>query len=1329
MTGLGLALLFVAVYYMQRRILLHGFLQEEHSDAYLTSRIIGQTVEQEINRLSLAAKDWGLWDATQSFMEGRNPGYAEENLTDTTLANLSLDEMLFINASGDVVQALSTAAGREIPLAGDTALAPILDAGMRSLNEGRLDQASGVARTARGVLLVVTQPISNNESDAPPVGLLVVAERLSSPDIMKRLSASVVRTPGGHGDVRIVDTGQATPQDVLNRAPATPLCPKGCHHRPLDDRTLLVCTWLKDLNGRHAVLLEVRQPRTFYALGLNVLSYQVAIGLAVLLLLVLVGIGVIRGDPRREEDAPAEGGAEMPIPRAQQIVFVLVAFVVFGLAAFVLELLKEYAMPGADVWTRSTLTLFYIATLGALGVRVALIVYRKQRDASERQLRASEARYRTIFETTPSIVLIIGFDARIRFINAEAAKVLGHTREEIEGKMTWPQFVVQEDLPRLKKYNEARIRGEYAPTQYEFRLITGAGETRHLFACVQVIPDSDLFLVSALDITEQKHVREQLREQEAFLQQVFGSIQDGLIVLDHDYIIRSVNPAMERLHPDEAPLTGKSCHHILCGKDGPCGGCPVETTFETGQSGSSTLERADRKDGTARWTDIYSFPLRNPKTDKVDHVICYMRDATERMKADDSLRATNELLQDTNRRLQDAMERVSSLARRAEEASAAKSEFLANLTHELRTPLNGILGAFDLALETSLPSETLEILRSARTSALSLLNIINGILEYAEVQRGNLSIENTVFDLREEVPDALRPVAGKAESKGLAIAHWVNPDVPRALVGDCFHIQQVLLHLMDNSIKFTEKGEICVTVERDPETDGTGGDNEIELLFTVRDSGIGISKSDQDAVFAPFTQADGSTTRMYGGTGLGLSISRRIVEAMGGRIWILSDAGKGTSVHFSLPLRAASPDELNSAPEVELAGLRVLVAKPNPLSAKNLRDTFHAWGATCTVKEDGSSAFECLREERARGKAFDLAVLDAALPGISGIEIESRIAADPGLCGACILTLLPLDMAKRGGQIQRASTAYLREPVSPSELLVLTLRLTKRGEGRAVMLRADGDARKARLRVLLAEDEVVCRKALTSLLEKRGCVVYSAATGLEVIELLGRTEVDIILMDESMPVMDGLTATKMIRAGEQRTGAHLRIVGMTASVADGVRGRCLAAGMDDFICKPIMADTLDAIILRAELKRQAPTPAIGDHMPVDIPAALRVLGGDADLLIELLTELLSHEDILPRLQQSIQAGDVEQTMMEAHRLKGAFANVGATTARRLAAELETLARAHHLENAMLIWQKLDGEIARLKDFVADKEWLQRTLKETSRPQEPDRTTQKGQPTP
>lgn len=1328
MTGLGLALLFLAVYFMQRRILLRGFLQEEHSDAYLTSRIVGQTVEHEINRLSIAAKDWGLWDATHSFMEGRNPGYVEENLTDTTLANLSLDEMLFINTSGEVVHALSTATGREIPLAEDSELDPIREAGMRSINQGHLDQTSGVAKTARGVLLVAIQPISNNGSDAPPTGLLVVAERLSGPDIMKRLAASVVRTPGGRGDVRIVDTGQATPQDILSRAPATPLCPKGCHHRPLDDRTLLVCTWLKDLNGRHAVLMEVRQPRTLYALGLNVLSYQVAIGLAVLLLLVLVGIGVIRGDSRREEDEPADGGAEMPIPRAQQIVFVLVAFVVFGLAAFMLELLKEFAMPGADVWTRSTLTLFYIATLGALGVRFALIRYRTQRDAAERQLRASEDRYRTIFETNPSVILIIDFDTRIRFTNPEAAKVLGYPREDIEGRMCWPQFIHPDDLPRLKQYSEARSRGEYAPTQYEFRLINRAGETRHLFACVQIIPDSSLFVVSALDITEQRSIREQLREQEAFLQQVFGSIQDGLVVLDRNYVIRSINPAMERRFPEEAPLVGRSCHNILCGSNSVCEGCPVQATFDTGQSGSAIVEGTDRKDGATRWTDIYSFPLRNPKTGGVDHVICYMRNATDRMKAEESLRATNELLQDANRRLQDAMERVSSLARRAEEASAAKSEFLANLTHELRTPLNGILGALDLALETNLPGEAPELLQSARTSALSLLNIINGILEYAEVQRGNLSIENTLFDLREEIPDALRTVAGKAESKGLALAHWVAPDIPRILVGDCFRLQQVLLHLVDNSVKFTEKGDICVTAERDPETDVAAG-GEIELLFTVRDMGIGISESDQIAVFAPFTQADGSTTRMYGGTGLGLSISRRIIEAMGGRIWIQSVVGTGTSVHFSVPLRAASPDEIGPAPEVQLDGLRVLIAKSHPLSAKNMRDTFHAWGATCTVKENGLSAFECMRDERARGKPFNLAVLDATLPGTSGIEIESRVAADPGLCGACILTLLPLDMAKRGGQIQRPTTAYLRKPVSPSELLVLTLRLTKRGEGRTVMLRADGEARKTRLRVLLAEDEAVCRKALTSLLEKRGCVVYSAATGLEVIELLGRTEVDIVLMDESMPVMDGLTAAKMIRAGEQRTGAHLRIVGMTASVADGVRGRCLAAGMDDFICKPVMADTLDAIILRAELKRHAPAAAVGDHMPVDIPAALRVLGGDADLLIELLTELLSHEDILPRLQQAIQAGDTELTMMEAHRLKGAFANVGATTARRLAAELETLARAHHLENAMLVWQKLDGEIARLKDFVADKEWLERVLKQTQNPQGSKRATQQGDPTP
>ncbi len=1313
--GIGLGAFFITVYYMQRTILLRTFLQQEQADVYLAARSVMQTVRTETERLSIVARDWGLWDATYNFIRNRNPEYTEENLSDTTLRILVLDEMIFLDHEGHVIEQITSALPESDPsFRDDPALSLVERIGLRQLQQEDTSGASGVIQTKRGPMLVVVQPVSNSAQDAPPAGLLVLGKLIISESILQRLSEAVAQSPGKPGIVNVVNIDREP--HTAKTEEAEQLAAKGYYVKPQDTRSLLVYVGLRDFSGLPSALIEVRKARTAYELALTALSSQAAVALGTLMLFALLAVWFSFADTQHtgRRNKPVEETHTPPnLPRHLQIGLIIGAFVLFGLAAFFLELLQEFFLPHADVWNRSMVSLFYIAILGAIGVRIALGLYRHQRDAAERAIRASEAHYRTIFETTPSPTLIADPASCILLVNSAAEKMAGYSRAEIEGKMAWTQFIHPADLPRLAQLKEARKRNEAIPRSLDFRIVSGTGKQHDVIAFLEQIPDTEHLVVSLLDTTDLKQIQEQLREKEAFLEQVFNSIQDSIFVLDTQHVIRSVNPATEAKYKDIAPLVGKACYHVLCKRHQACDACPVRQTFATGQGGSAVVEGRDPVDGTMRWKDVYSFPLRDAKTSEVNHVICYERDTTERVKAEESLRAMNELLENTNRRLKDTMERVTALARRAEEASAAKSEFLANLTHELRTPLNGILGVLDLAVEAVLPAETSELLQSARASAHSLLNVINGILEYAEMEQGRLTIENVAFDIREEIPDALRTIAAKAERKNLPLAYRIHPDVPQAVAGDCFRLQQVLLHLVDNAIKFSEKGAVCVVVEREPETDENTGGAETEIHFIVRDTGVGISKEHQELVLSPFKQVDGSSTRLYGGMGLGLSISRRIVEAIGGRLWLQSEIEVGTTVHFTLPFRIAAPDEKQTLPETDLEGLRVLIAESHPLSAQTAQDILERWGASCTVARDGNEALELLREQRASGKPFDLALLDASLDGMSGVEIEAHVAKDPDLCGGCILAFMPLDMAKRGAHIQRPATALIGLPISPSGLLVPTLRLTKRGEARAIRLRADGEPFQPRLRILLAEDEMVCRTALMRLLEKRDCTVYTASTGLEVIELLGRVEVDLVLMDESMPVMDGITATKLIRAGEMQTGAHLRIVGMTASMADGVRSRCLAAGMDDFVCKPVVAEMLDIIVLKARFKKQSHAVAMGDPMPIDIPAALRILGGDVDLLVELLVELLSHEDVIPGLRQAIQNGDARQTMMEAHRLKGAFSNVGAMTARRLASELEVLARAGHMENAMLIWQKLDGEVARLRDFISDREWLKQTLGRTT----------------
>jgi len=816
---------------------------------------------------------------------------------------------------------------------------------------------------------------------------------------------------------------------------------------------------------------------------------------------------------------------------------------------------------------------------------------------------------------------------------------------------------------------------------------------------IELLPQTDVkgqpagCRLAAIDVSEEQRALDAAERSERRMRSIMNQIPVTVSYIDAQGHYRYINHAQEVwLAKSESDVIGKHVRDVV----GPELWANIEPHLAAALAGQSVpleRQRMDRS-GNPVWHSGRHVPDVNDAGEVVG-VYTVFFDTTQRALAEQALRHSEQEL------------RVAKAA--AEHASKAKSEFLANMSHEIRTPMNGVLGLTELLLDTPLNAQQRPFLETVRSSGETLLSIINDILDFSKIEAGKLEIETLDFDLYQAVEDVVQLMAPRAHAKKLELACRIDDRLPAATRGDPYRLRQVLSNLLANAVKFTENGEVVVTV---------GMNDAGQLHISVRDTGIGISNDAKKRLFAPFAQADGSTTRRFGGTGLGLAISRHLVDLMHGDIGVESVEGKGSTFWFTLPLEQAQ-----SLPAVpypgELAGRRVLVVDDNATNAEILDYHAQAVGMRCVTAGDGLVGLAQLRQAARDGNPFELAIIDMKMPRMDGLALAAAVRADPALAQLRIVLVTSLHSTDELARAREVGiSAYLSKPVRRHELY----RALAQAVGGVAVSDAPTSGAGAPLRlscrVLMAEDNGVNQFVARNMLKSLGCDFDIVPNGQEALAAVQRGGYDIVLMDCQMPVMDGYEATRQIRHWEQVSGQthRLPIVALTANALVGDADVCIEAGMDDHLAKPYTRNQLGALMARwlpphlvegsIDAPRTKPAPlvaatepaaaavAAGAALDAKALASIRELDdGEGAILAEVIGIFF---DETPRhlesLRNAVNSKNAPELARVAHAFKSASGNVGATSVVKLCRDLERIGRSGELADAPPLLREIEQQV-------------------------------------
>ncbi len=782
------------------------------------------------------------------------------------------------------------------------------------------------------------------------------------------------------------------------------------------------------------------------------------------------------------------------------------------------------------------------------------------------------------------------------------------------------------------------------------------------------------------NITERRKAEESLKVSDLALK----SISQGVIITDANRLILSSNAAFSAITGYSIPeILGRNCKFL----QGPL------TDQQTVEAIRTALKNAThfsgeilnyRKDGNTFWNELTISPLWN-EHGKLSHFVGVTRDITDRKWAEQVVRQAQAT---------------------AEASSRAKSEFLANMSHEIRTPMNGIIGMTELTLDTELTASQREYLEAVKVSADTLLTVINDILDFSKIEAGKLDLDPVEFDLRETLDNTLKPLAMRAHQKGLELTCDIANEIPDILVADSVRLRQIWVNLVGNALKFTAIGEIGIeaTVE-------SINHNNAVLHFKVTDTGIGIPKEKRERIFEQFSQADGSTTRRYGGSGLGLTISAQLVKLMGGRIWVESEVGRGSTFHFtvSLGISSVQPKQHGRLYVDHLKDLSVLVVDDNATNRRILDEMLKKWGMKPTLAASGTMALTALRQTIGTKSYFQLIIVDCVMPGMDGFSLIEQIQRDDSYTKPVVMMLTSDKLTGDTARCRDLGIAcHLVKPVMQAKLLnsiLNALGVARLNENRTraissiVSAPVSDDMKK--LHILLAEDNVVNQKVAVRILERQGHKVEVAENGKEVLKLLESRNFDVVLMDVQMPEMNGFEATACIRTLEKTTGAHVPIIAMTANAMKGDRERCLAEGMDGYISKPIKIPEL----LEALQTLTSPPPSLKVNDSIVDPKTfsfnadevLASVDHDFEELKELVRLFVSvMPGSLKAVQEAIAKNDARALNRSSHDIKGTLVNFYAPTAVNAAFSLEKMGLDRQLVEAEATFVALEAAVKKLE---------------------------------
>ncbi len=880
-------------------------------------------------------------------------------------------------------------------------------------------------------------------------------------------------------------------------------------------------------------------------------------------------------------------------------------------------------------------------------------------------------------------------------INRQWAQMLGYYYEDIKPDISsWEDKVHPEDLPLAKKQLDAHLAWEAPFYEAEYRMKTKSGEWKWILARGQVVEwdaDGQVLRIAGthMDISDRKRFERELKRQRALLYSLIDSIPDLIYYKDLEGVYLGCNPAFGKfVGCHRRDVVGKTDYDLFSKNVADFFREQDRLMLISGQA-RSNVEWVDYPDGRHVPLDMLRTPYYGPYGEILG-LVGIGRDITKQKQLEEELKKAKVA---------------------AEEASKAKSSFLASMSHEIRTPMSGIIGMTDLLKDTKLTKEQVEYLDIIRKSSDSLLAIINDILDISKIEAGKVELESIDFDLRETLEDMNDLMAIKAAEKSIEYVYLIDHDVPSRLKGDPGRLRQILINLIGNAIKFTSEGEVTLHVS-------CKGETELQAIlgFSVKDTGIGIPAKHIDKLFDKFTQVDMSTTRKYGGTGLGLAISKQLCEMMGGQMTAQSEVGKGSIFRFTVVMEKQVDDGSSRLlPLEELMNRRILVVDDNASNRMVLKEQLLLWGCRFDEAPDGNEAIFKLKSAVLEGEPFDIAILDMEMPNMDGLELGKRIKEDEVIKDTRLIMMTSIGNRSDVDKFKSIGfSAYLVKPVKYSRLRECLLEVIGKKypdlDHGNMNNKADSvisDKRKKDMRILLVEDNEIIQMVSLGLINKMGYEADLAENGKEAIKALEKKHYDLVLMDMEMPVMDGYEATAKIRApGTTVLNPTVPIIAITAHAMKRELDRCIEAGMNAYLTKPVKHEELEKIIEQYVPEEREDTEKGDDKAIFDEFDVKKRLANNEKLIDMLLKVFMENTPVhIENLKKALREEDMDKIQDLCHTLKGTCATAGAVSMRDIARDIENSARAGESDNMALLMDKLQAEFEKYKDLLISKDLI------------------------